>query len=117
MSGRIYVELYLEFLRTKIQVLGLADSEKNLSCISIINLLKIMMSLVLVACLDSKGQLEEFMKKSTIHCFTKNDSSGTCGVREKDSAHTDLHRRAAYSICESWFLIHYDVYHDLFVCS
>ena len=27
----------------------------------------------------------------------------------------DLHRRAAYSICESWFLIHQDVYHDLFV--
>ena len=27
------------------------------------------------------------------------------------------HRRAAYSICESWFLIHQDVYHDLFVCS
>ena len=25
--------------------------------------------------------------------------------------------RAAYSICESWFLIHQDVYHDLFVCS
>ena len=30
---------------------------------------------------------------------------------------TDLHRRAAYSICESWFLIHQDVYRDLFVCS
>ena len=29
----------------------------------------------------------------------------------------DLHRRAAYSVCESWFLIHQDVYHDLFVCS
>ena len=29
----------------------------------------------------------------------------------------DLHRRAAYSICESLFLIHQDVYHDLFVCS
>ena len=29
----------------------------------------------------------------------------------------DLHRRAAYSICESWFLIHQDVYRDLFVCS
>ena len=29
----------------------------------------------------------------------------------------DLHRRAAYSICESSFLIHQDVYHDLFVCS
>ena len=25
--------------------------------------------------------------------------------------------RAAYSICESLFLIHQDVYHDLFVCS
>ena len=25
----------------------------------------------------------------------------------------DLHRRAAYSICESWFLIHQDVYRDL----
>ena len=24
---------------------------------------------------------------------------------------------AAYSVCESWFLIHQDVYHDLFVCS
>ena len=29
----------------------------------------------------------------------------------------DLHRRAAYSICESLFLIHQDVYHELFVCS
>ena len=28
----------------------------------------------------------------------------------------DLHRQAAYSICESWFLIHQDVYHDLIVC-
>ena len=33
------------------------------------------------------------------------------------SAPRDLHRRAAYSICDSWFLIHQDVYHDLFVCS
>ena len=33
------------------------------------------------------------------------------------SAPRDLHRRAANSICESWFLIHQDVYHDLFVCS
>ena len=33
------------------------------------------------------------------------------------SAPRDLHRRAAYSICESWFLIHRDVYRDLFVCS
>ena len=33
------------------------------------------------------------------------------------SAPRDLHRRAAYSICESWFLFHQDVYHDLFVCS
>ena len=33
------------------------------------------------------------------------------------SAPRDLHRRAAYSICESWFLIHQDVYYDLFVCS
>ena len=33
------------------------------------------------------------------------------------SAPRDVHRRAAYSICESWFLIHQDVYHDLFVCS
>ena len=33
------------------------------------------------------------------------------------SAPTDLHRPAAYSICESWFLIHQDVYRDLFVCS
>ena len=31
------------------------------------------------------------------------------------SAPRDLHRRAAYSICGSWFLIHQDVYHDLFV--
>ena len=29
----------------------------------------------------------------------------------------DLHRRVAYLICESLFLIHQDVYHDLFVCS
>ena len=28
----------------------------------------------------------------------------------------DLHRRAAYSICESSFLNHHGVYHDLFVC-
>ena len=28
-----------------------------------------------------------------------------------------LHRRAAYSICESLCLIHQDVYHGLFVCS
>ena len=27
-----------------------------------------------------------------------------------------LHRRAAYSICESSFLIHHGIYHDLFVC-
>ena len=33
------------------------------------------------------------------------------------SAPRDLHRRAAYSICVSLFLIHQDVYHDLFVCS
>ena len=33
------------------------------------------------------------------------------------TAPRDLHRRAAYSVCESWFLIHQDVYHDLFVCS
>ena len=84
MNGRIYVELYLAFLRTKKQALGLADSEKVLSCISIINLLKIMMSLMLVACMDSMGQLAESMKRSTIHCFTKKDSSGTCGFREED---------------------------------
>ena len=29
----------------------------------------------------------------------------------------DLHRRAAYSICESSFLIHHGVYHNLFVCN
>ena len=28
----------------------------------------------------------------------------------------DLHRRAAYSICESSFLIHHGGYHDLFIC-
>ena len=33
------------------------------------------------------------------------------------SAPRDLHRRAAYSIYESLFLIHQDVNHDLFVCS
>ena len=33
------------------------------------------------------------------------------------SALRDLHRRVAYSICESLFLIHQDVDHDLFVCS
>ena len=26
-------------------------------------------------------------------------------------------RITTYSVCESWFLIHQDVYHDLFVCS
>ena len=36
---------------------------------------------------------------------------------QKDSHSRDLHRRAAYSICESWILIHQDVYRDLFVCS
>ena len=29
----------------------------------------------------------------------------------------DLHRRAAYSFCESSFLINHGIYHDLFVCS
>ena len=33
------------------------------------------------------------------------------------SAPRDLHRRASNSICESSFLIHLNVYHDLFVCS
>ena len=33
------------------------------------------------------------------------------------SALRDLHRRAAYSICESSCLTHQDVNHDLFVCS
>ena len=33
------------------------------------------------------------------------------------SAPRDLYRRAAYSNCESWFLIHQGVYRDLFVCS
>ena len=33
------------------------------------------------------------------------------------SAPRDPHRRVAHSICESWFLIHQDVYRDLFVCS
>ena len=33
------------------------------------------------------------------------------------SAPRDLHRRAAYSICESWVLNHQDVYFDLYVCS
>ena len=33
------------------------------------------------------------------------------------SAPRDLYRRAAYSICESWVLIHQDVYLDLYVCS
>ena len=33
------------------------------------------------------------------------------------SAPRDLHRRAAYSICESWVFIHQDVYLDLYVCS
>ena len=32
------------------------------------------------------------------------------------SAPWDLNRQAAYSIRESWFLIHQDVYRDLFVC-
>ena len=31
-------------------------------------------------------------------------------------ASRDLHRRAAYSICESSFLIHRGGYRDLFVC-
>ena len=33
------------------------------------------------------------------------------------SAPRDLRRRAAYSTCESWILIHQDVYRYLFVCS
>ena len=32
------------------------------------------------------------------------------------SAPMDLHRRAAYLICESCFFINQVVYHDLFVC-
>ena len=28
----------------------------------------------------------------------------------------DRHRRAAYSLCESSFLIHHGIHHDLFVC-
>ena len=28
----------------------------------------------------------------------------------------DLHRRAAYSFCESSFFIHHGIYHYLFVC-
>ena len=31
------------------------------------------------------------------------------------SAPWDLHRRVAYLICKSWFLIHHGGYHDLFV--
>ena len=33
------------------------------------------------------------------------------------SAHWDFHRRAAYSVCGSWFLVRRDVCHDLYVCS
>ena len=33
------------------------------------------------------------------------------------SAPRDLHRQAAYSICESWVLNHQDVYLDLYACS
>ena len=29
----------------------------------------------------------------------------------------DIHRRAAYSICEFSFLIHHGGYHGLFVCT
>ena len=32
-------------------------------------------------------------------------------------AHRVLHRRAAYSICESSFFIHHGGYNDLFICS
>ena len=39
------------------------------------------------------------------------------GVSRLFGAQADFHRRAAYSICESWFLIYQDVYRDLFVCS
>ena len=37
-------------------------------------------------------------------------------LRNNESKHyRDPHHQAAYSICESSFLIHQDIYHDLFV--
>ena len=41
---------------------------------------------------------------------------GVFSFAPKLVSYSALHRRAGYSICESWFLIHQDVYHDLFVC-
>ena len=57
---------------------------------------------LLVCCLAHRGPTDVFSFAPELVSF---------------SAPRDLHRRAAYSICESWFLIHQDVYHDLFVCS
>ena len=87
------------------------------------------------AILDPRGMIGRIYKEdhyTLLH--TKYESFGPCGFGEEDppgsnwcfsfapelvgySAPRDLHRRAAYSVCESWFLIHQDVYHDLFVCS
>ena len=44
-------------------------------------------------------------------CFSSAPELVSC------SAPGDLHRRAACSICGSWFFIHLDVYRELFVCS
>ena len=56
-----------------------------------------------------------------IHLFVCDDSLTSKRFTTRTEQLTkccDLHRRAAYSICESWFLIHQDVYRDLFFfCS
>ena len=57
---------------------------------------------LLVCCLAHRGPTGVFSFAPELVCY---------------SVPRDLHRRAAYSICESWILIHQDVYHDLFVCS
>ena len=77
--------------------------------------------------------LYKFRIMSTLFLLTLNPSGYHTKLRHKStgvqlvfsfapelvsySAPSDLHRRAAYSICESWFLSHQDFYHDLFVCS
>ena len=82
---------------------------------------------------DPRGMVGRIFFKED-HCMlhTKYESSGPCGFGDDFSpgfnwcffsfapelhvvSHLYLLRRAAYSICESSFLIHHGVYYDLFV--
>ena len=50
-------------------------------------------------------------------CLAQRGPNGVFPVLVGYSAPRDLNRRAAYSICESWVLIHQEIYLDLHVCS